>query len=277
MARKVKELRDLEIDEISLVDKGANQHARTVIAKRHDEEDTMDEYFDEAGKPVDVASLTLGDVVYDAEGNAFEVEANEDDEQASEFTDKKELAGAGVSKSDENPFRREVAKSASTPSVSTLREQLSKAMTDDARDDVIAKAFDQLGEFEKVAKAAQESAEAERQLRLDREYTEVAKNYSVGIAPEELGPVLKRCAETLSEADCKVIAKALDSASAANDLFEEVGKSGAGSNSDVFRQVDAFLDEQVSKGDGTREAAVSKVFEDNPDAYDEYLAERQGR
>jgi hypothetical protein len=266
MARKVNALTDMEFDEISLVDKGANQYARTVIAKRHgEEENTMDEYFDSAGNPVEVDSLEPGDVVYDAQGDAFTLEVEEEVEE-------RELATVG--KRAGNPFdiQREDAE------VFDLREELSKALSDNDRDAVIAKAFDQLGQYQEIAKAAQVAAENERQLRLDREYTEVAKNYSVGIAPEVLGPVLKRAAEALDREDCMVLAKALDSASAAGDLFEEIGKSGAGANSDVFASVEAKIGEQISKADGvSKEELIFKAFEDNPAAYDEYLAEQSNR
>lgn len=256
----------MEFDEISLVDKGANQYARTVIAKRHgEEENEMDEYFDSAGNPVEVDSLEPGDVVYDANGEAFELEVED------EGVEERELATVG--KRDTNPFAPR-----DNEEVFDLREELSKALNDADRDEVIAKAFSQMGEYQQIAKAAQEAAESERQLRLDREYTEIAKNYSVGIAPEVLGPVLKRAAEALDRADCEVLAKALDSASAAGDLFEEIGKSGAGSNSDVFASVEAKIGEQVSKADGvSKEELIFKAFEDNPAAYDEYLAEQTNR
>lgn len=268
MGRRVKELLDLEIDEISLVDKGANQYARTVIAKRHGEEEIgMDEYFDAEGNAVDVDSLEPGDVVFDAQGEAFELDV--EDEAAEERVP--ELVG----KAHTNPFAP-VSKAASA-GVSTLREELSKALTDKERDEVISKAFDKIGEYEQIAKRAAEAAEAERDLRLDREYTEVAKNYNVGIAPEVLGPVLKRAAESLTREDCEVLAKALDSATAAGDLFEEIGKTGAGANSDVFQSVEAHVDAQVSKSDASREARIAKAFEMNPDAYDEYLAEQNYR
>jgi hypothetical protein len=255
----------MEFDEISLVDKGANQYARTVIAKRHgEEENEMDEYFDSAGNPVEVDSLEPGDVVYDANGEAFELEVEEEVQE-------RELATVG--KRDDNPFAPRNGE------VFDLREELSKALSDSDRDAVIAKAFDQLGEYQEIAKAAQVAAEQERQLRLDREYTEIAKNYSVGIAPEVLGPVLKRAAEMLDRDDCMVLAKALDSASAAGDLFEEIGKSGAGSNSDVFASVEAKIGEQISKADSSvsKEELIFKAFEDNPAAYDEYLAEQSNR
>lgn len=273
MARKVKELRDLEIDEISLVDKGANQHARTVIAKRHgEEENTMEEYFDAEGNLVDLDSLEPGDQVFGEDGNLYEA-VEEDDEDDDEFVDQFEDDLVAVGKSF-NPF----AVSYSESGVEGLREELSKALTDDARDEIIAKAFGQVEEYERVAKAAQATAEVERQLRLDREYTEVAKNFSVGIDPEVLGPVLKRMAESMSYSDCTVIAKALEVGTAATEeIFEEIGKRGGGANSDIFTAVEEYVSTQVSKTDGSSEELLSKAFEENPDAYDQYLAERQAR
>ena len=44
MARVVKEISDMEIDEISLVDRPANQHAKVVITKNFSEEEAMPKY-----------------------------------------------------------------------------------------------------------------------------------------------------------------------------------------------------------------------------------------
>ena len=77
METRKRRLYDMEIDEISLVDRGANQHAAIVISKaQHPEEDDVSitypdeiELYDEDGDPVE--ALEDGDVVYDGEGNAF--------------------------------------------------------------------------------------------------------------------------------------------------------------------------------------------------------------
>lgn len=264
MKRKVRELRDLVIDEISLVDKGANQHATVTIAKRHGEEEEMSTYYDEGGNVVDIDSLSHGDVVYDEAGDAYQFE--------SEGVEEEQPEPAGVSKAFQRPEQ-------STGSLAeNFRVELSKALTDKDRDEVIAKAFSKIEEIQKSAEEARIAAETERQMRLEREYIEVAKNYEVGVSPEELGPVLMRMAETMDEADCAVIAKALDSATAvAGEYFEEIGNRGGGANSDVFSQVEALLDEQVAKGDVPREETIASFFENNPEAYDDYLAERRGR
>lgn len=62
--RTVKRLFDLEIDEISLVDRSANQHADVAIAKR--DEGTMT-LMDVDGYEVAESELQPGDVVYDAD------------------------------------------------------------------------------------------------------------------------------------------------------------------------------------------------------------------
>ena len=92
MARMVKRLSKLDIDEISLVDKPANQHGLVAIAKR-DEESTMSAQplFDVEGYEVDPSALDPGQYVYDEAGNEYvnvvdDVD-DDDDDQVSEFVD----------------------------------------------------------------------------------------------------------------------------------------------------------------------------------------------
>lgn len=293
--KRVKELRDLVIDEVSLVDKGANQHATVTIAKRDGEQEEKDmDLFDEAGQPVDPASLAEGQVVFDENGQAYEFttepEDSEDDESEeieNEDETEEEPALVGKSFGDKpNAFKEKakqkgkggkdvpdflkdkVGKSLSE----SVREELSKALTDADRDAVISKALGQVDYFAEVAKRAEAAAESERQLRLEREYTEVAKSYNVPVDPETLGGVLMRAAEALSYEDCAVIAKCLDAAG--EGLFEEYGHRGGGANNDILTQVDALVGEKVAKSAGSREEAIVDVFATNPDAYAEYLANR---
>jgi hypothetical protein len=79
----IKKLFDLEIDEVSVVDRPANQHGLIAFAKNDEglnEEGQVPEVFDENGDSVDVDVLEHGDVVYDTEGNEFVfVEDGDDD------------------------------------------------------------------------------------------------------------------------------------------------------------------------------------------------------
>lgn len=252
--RTVNVLSNIEVDEISLVDRPANQHARVAIAKRA-EEDAMPEYYDEGGQVIDLDSLEIGSVVYDGEGNAFELTV-EDDEPPVENE-----APTGVTKS----FAEQV------------REDLSKAFSEVERDDVIAKALDEVSKADQRASAAEEIAKSERTLRLSREYVSKAAEYGVaGVTPDELGPVLMRMAESMPYEDCAVIHKALTSA---GEAFAELGYTGGAEGaSDPMAVVDTLLGEEVAKSaDGlTREQLVAKAFAENPHAYDEYLAARRG-
>jgi hypothetical protein len=272
MPRPTRNLTDMEIDEISTVDKTANQYSRFVIAKRAPEEDEMPKLYNQEGQPLDEDQLEFGDIVYDDQGTAYEFVEDDGEEQAQEEDQPvPELAGVGKSAF----FDRQTTTNAGSFSKSVM-EELSKAFSDGDRDKVIAKALGRVeeleGQFEQVAKAAQ----AERDLRLTREYVSKAAEYNLPVAPDELGPVLYRMAETMSYDDCAVIAKCLETAG--EILYEEVGYQGGGDNADIYSQVEAHAYDTFGKAeDFNATTAINKVFDQNPDAYDEYLAAKRIR
>lgn len=250
MARIVKELTDMEIDEISLVDRPANAHAKVVITKRDSQEDQVPEIYDEDGDVLDASMLDEGDVVFDEDGEAFVVVA--DDEEMEQYSE----VGKSLSFADQ------------------LREELSKSMNDTQRDDVIAKAMARVDEVTYSLMEAEEVAKSERDLRLTREYTEVAKAYNLPVDPDELAPVLYTVAEYLPYEYGEVIHKALTAAG--EIIFEEMGTQGYATNNDVLYAVDDFIDQNIEKSDISKAEAVEAVFSANPDAYDEYMATRYG-
>lgn len=254
MTRQANWLSDIEIDEISLVDRPANQHAKVALAKRATEEDNVPEYYDEKGEVVDIDELEVGSVVYDADGNGYLMEAEEETVN--------ELEPVGKSLAEQ------------------VREDLSKAFSDVERDEVISKAMGEIAKAEQRAAEAEAIAKSERDLRLTREYIAKAATYGVpGVTPEELGPVMLRAAESLSHEDCTVLHKAFSSA---GDAFAELGVRGGGSNSDAFGVIEALtetdseLSKALSVNGADRHDAIAKAFENDPAAYDRYLAERRG-
>ena len=351
MTRK-RQIHDLVIDEISLVDKGANQHAVVTIAKSAsgEKENEMDVY-DEQGNQLDPETLDDGDVVYGEDGQAYLFELDADDEVDGELEYEEEgelqevgkafprlgtgnranqvraagmygkqqgqrVAGAakrggrrfeagaqqgaarlgagaasttGFVQANAGKFgigagalggtgvgyglgtnRNKVGKSASF--ADEIREELSKALTDADRDEVISKAMAQFDELAEEVSKAQEAAAQEREIRLQAEYTEIAKSYNLPIRDDLLGSTLKECAENLSEESCQVIAKCLEAAGEA--VFMEQGLRGGGDNSDVLAQVSAYASERVSKSGMTPEEFQAEVFASNPELYDEYLSEK---
>jgi len=274
MPRHVREVTNIEIDEVSLVDRPANQHAKVAIAKRAtEEEQTVPdvEIFDEGGQSLDESELEHGDIVYDSEGDAFMYVV--DGEEIPEISEEPELAG--VSKSAEL-----FGKSESPSLGDQVREDLSKALTEMDRDEVISKAMDEISKANQRADEASEIAKAERELRLTKDYIAKAETYSLPIEADELGPVLMRMSDTMSYDDCAVIAKALDAASEAiSYMSSELGFEGGGDNNEVISQVDAFLDESLSKSEDkiSKAEAMEGFFVENPVAYDEYLSTRNSR
>lgn len=82
---KVKRLYDLEIDEISLVDRPANQHGVVAIAKNYSQEEHMT-VFAADGTPVAEETLAHGDVVYGQDGTEYVfVEDDDDDDTTAEL------------------------------------------------------------------------------------------------------------------------------------------------------------------------------------------------
>jgi len=260
MPRAVRNVSNIEIDEISLVDIPANQHAAVVIAKRATQEEAMDEVeiFDEIGNIVDPSDLQFGDVVFDDEGQAFEVVPDNEDEYPED-----------INAFGEEVFE-EVGKSYSF--ADEIREELSKAGTDYQRDEILAKALEAVEIADSRAYEAELIAKSEQDLRLNREYIEVAKALNVPVDPEELGPVLKRLSENLSYDDCAVIAKALEASG--DFIFDEIGYIGGGDNVDVYSQVESVIENQIQKSEYgiSKAAAVSEFFDSNQDAYEAYLS-----
>jgi hypothetical protein len=328
-SRTVKRLFDLDFDEISLVDRSANQHADVAIAKR-DEGTSMTVLMDAEGYVVDAAELEPGDVVYDAESGeelvACEEGAEPEDyfEAADEATEEvgkfdwegfvkpaKAAAGstrkAGMGKEQYKDLGRAASRNArgamrdgatsantrsgrialgGTAAAGTgyavhkslgesVYEELSKAASTDARDEVISKAMQ---EARNETLAARQDAEAawtiaknlqdERELE---EYTEIAKGYGLPGDPAEIAVILKSAADTMPREHLEYLDRLFSAAG--EQIFNEIGSAGGPQESSVMGQVEALAGQAISKADISEAAAIVELFSANPAAYDEYLAE----
>jgi len=305
MNRPVKKLFDLEIDEVSVVDRPANQHGLIAFAKNDTQEDHMAGIYDTDGDPVDEESLEHGDVVYDEDGNEY-VFVEEGVEV--EYDDSDQLVGAGVAKAGPLSW----AATAATGSGAAARnagkwlkknkrpligggltgaaigggtvglakkslgddvlEQLSKAVTDFDKEEIIAKALNEVeiakAETAELRKALEEAEDA----RITEAFISKAGEYNLPVAPSVLGPILKAVAEVLSDEQLDVLDALFTSIG--DVLYDEIGYVGDTDNNSVIHQVDAFADELVGKSDNVSKAeAMVALFEANPAAYDAYIAE----
>jgi len=268
-------LHGMDIDEVSLVDVPANQLSAVEITKAHrpDREGLMPR--DDTTDPVELSldEAQPGDIAVLEDGTEVVLTQEMLDELAEEV---EEHANAGepapVGKSF-NPSDIGVGEIAAQ-----VRTELAKAFTEDERDEVVSKLADTVDVLAKRARNAEDLAKALVDRELEGKYTDVAKAFGIpGVAPEALGPVLKRAAETLDDDDLEVLAKALKGA---GDGYRELGGNGAGSPLDP----DAMIESYVQVGGDVSKAAegltkaqrIAKAFEMSPDAYDAYLDDREG-
>lgn len=150
-------------------------------------------------------------------------------------------------------------------------EELSKAVTDSDRDEVIAKAMDEIEIYKSQAEEALAWAEEEHDVRVTEAFISKAAEYNLPVAAEILGPILKSIAEVLDEEDLDILDALLSSVSDA--LYDEIGYVGESSNSSVMDQVDSMALEYVGKSDFSHAQMTTAMFEANPAAYDAYISE----
>ena len=172
------------------------------------------------------------------------------------------IAGTGAGVYEYNR-RKNVAKS--------LREEFGKALTDEDRDDVISKAFDEIESLQYAATEAMEIAKSEQQARVYSEYVAIAKTYTLPFEDEDVAMAMMEAEANLSEEACAIIAKSFELAS--NLIDNEIGFEGVGYDSPTMASIEDTLQEFGKSGDPD---SVVALMEANPGMYDAYLAEQRG-
>ena len=156
----------------------------------------------------------------------------------------------------------------------TVYEELSKALTIGDRDEVVSKMADEIEFYKSQTEQTLDRLEKIEYANEVAHYTEVAKSYNLPIAPERLGLILKNAVDTMPQADLDELDRLLSSTG--EQLYGEVGANGAYATSEIMEQVNALAYEAIGKADVTQEQAIVALFDTNPAAYDEYLAEQKG-
>lgn len=161
----------------------------------------------------------------------------------------------------------------------TFLQELSKNLEDEDTREAVAKAMEIVEKANERATEAEEIAKFERDYRLNQEFIAKARSLvNLPVSADEFGPILKKLDDVLEEEEYSTLFKAL---SAANEtvanagVFGEIGKQGGGLNYETVSKADAKAKELVEKSEGlSHEAALAKVFEEDPSLYDEYLQEQ---
>lgn len=246
-----KELYDVEITEISLVDRGANADAKVLLLKR-DTEDEVTTKTDQLAPVMDALSkaeerlATLDESLREAQAEIAKRDARIDELEKVAKADKPQAdPSEDVLKNAPEPVRKMVE--ALTARVSAS-EAVVKRMQDEREMQDFAK---RAGQFERLT-----------------------------VDQKTFGPLLHRIAKgTSTTADADEVERVLKAADAALKAggapFVEIGKSGGDRAASAEAAIAAKADE-IRKRDPklTQEQAATQALSEDPSLYRRYLAER---
>lgn len=295
-------LMDFDMDEGSLVDKGAHSGAKVLIAKRdpaaadlyaatmHPKKDTKKK------RPRRRSATEEGDAGIVRDEDPTPAPTSEDEEPMSDKNklDREALVAKGLDETtaDEiaeyieglegyaDELEAKVSKSDTddedAPVDETDVEEVIKSL-DPKVAELISKQMARADELEQAFQTEVSKREAMEDERLTEEFVTVAKSYRhipTGTDVETLGGALKAISKSEPEA-YETIKKALDAADSAMSetssiakAFEEYG-AGGGDNTGIGDQAESAARELVSKGEAPDiETARVMVLDQNPEMYD---------
>lgn len=120
----------------------------------------------------------------------------------------------------------------------------------------------------------------EREIRITKEYQERgAKFPNIGTA-ESVGAILKTAYEVSAEYGLQVETslKDADSRIEKSELFKEIGSEASGVDGGAWGKIEELAKSIVTKGEGqTMAQAIDRVLAENPKLYEEYTNERSGK
>lgn len=211
-------------------------------------------FYNAYGDELDEAEV--GDVIYDSDGNEYEVvlEDEADDEVY-----------------DYEPEYAEVGKSLGQ----AVLEELSKAASEDEREYIIAKAMDEVEVAKAAASEAWQRVAKQEDAMLEQAFIAKAAEYNLPVDPVVLGPILKAASTVLSGPQLDLLDELFSGVGEV--LYEEIGYVGDTDNASVIDVVNGYVGEYVGKSDASAEMITTAIFDSNPEAYDAYLAEQNGR
>ena len=241
-------LMDLVVYRVALVDEGANSAAFIKLYKRKEMETGMD--FNE------IISKLKSEHAEVIQAELAKAKAEVPEEIAKELSDTK--AELETIKAELEKFKEE-AKKAKEPAQEENFEEVLKNL-DPAVQKVFKSLQAQKEAAEQVAKQLQEQKEEEEAIAKARALK------ALPVEEEKLVQVVKGVSDDVYEI-LKSAAKVLEE----SNLFEEIGKSNAGTT-DAWSKIEKKA-EEIAKRDGiTIEKAISVVINENPELYKEYLS-----
>ena len=295
-------LSDMEFDEVSLVNRPANQLSKVVLFKS-DEEPKMPGHYGKKRKMMDEEEEVS------KPGHYGKMKMMDEDEEKVSKPDHKMKMKDEVSKpghkmkddEDEETMKERMARlramqksdeaidlpgevydyiEALESANAEMVDELSKmAEFVEGEDELLKSADPAIVEIVKAAEeraeAAEQIAKAERDFRLEREFIAKAAEFDrLPVDAAEFGPVLKAAAEVLTEEQFDAITSVLAAANesvAQGNLFTEVGKATSFANDSSMSQIEKAAARLREGSDMTRAESIAKAVEADPSLYTEYL------
>ena len=273
------DLRDVEVQFISFVPRGANKKEYLAVVKELKEDivktilETPDEDLEKALREAGLEGEGAEALV----GASKLLKAYKDalPENALAFLSK--CTGLAVTES----LNKNVPNNAGTETKKQAEGGLSKetiAKMDPATQAVVKQLLEENVVTKAEAKEARQIVKELKEEKILKEYVAKAEDLPhLTIEPLKFGPVLKALGEGHPDEFSEIfrVLKAADAAIEKSELFKEIGKAGSG-ESDAEAQVYAKARGMVAKdGELTFDEAVCKVLDENPELYEKYEDERQ--
>ena len=303
--KKPRELLDLDIREVSLVDRPAIRRKFLVIKRDEDGENMSDEQ----ALASDQETFIFDEVVCkDEEVKKAKNKTDEDESEEKETEDEpeKETKAKGKRKSkakakdeleaeseeededeEASEKKKKKVKKETLKMANPVSIPVSFSKRDDGSYDLTGVPEEMQATVEQLCKAQdtavqkavelEEILKAERDERLRRDYIEKAEKEfpSLPGTSVEIGLLLK----TLNDLDTDVAEKiegvftTVNAQLASGSVLEEVGCSAVEAETTAWGRIEKQAAEMMSSGEVSKAAAISKVLEMNPKLYQDYLKE----
>jgi membrane-associated HD superfamily phosphohydrolase len=267
-------LKNLRIDRVDLVDKGANPDAHILLFKRKGDEGVMK--FEDVLKSLTPEQQAIIKSELEKVGPGGEMTPEEKKKKEAEMAAMN--AALATAKAD-------LAKS--TDQIADLTTQLAKATkSNEPGDSDIFKGLNPevkkyLEDIKKEADASKAIVKALEEEKLTKQYTDVAKSLThLAVQADEFGLVLKSFAQhdTVNYGKLEAMLKSFNEAVAKGNLFKEIGQSGSTGAVDPLAKLEAKAQELVTKNATTmtKEQAMAHVMRSEPELYSEYVKSIKG-
>ena len=263
-----KRLQNMVFDEVSLVGRPANELATVVLHKSGESQVAGVE---------EVDTISLNNQVEIDKGEVQMSENFEDENLSSMLEEQPAEVQDYVSKLEDAVMGLTAETEVQEGTISELEKAITESSVEEEEDDVaILKSADPVIQ-ELVAKAqadadeARAVAEAEKEARLSKEFSDKAGTYNnLPIEKDVLASLLKKVAVTLEDEEFAILEEMLNGVDATigkSSLFAEVGSSN---DSDNATEIEAIA-KSLQTEDMTYEQAYEKALLENPSLYQKYL------